>query len=98
MINELLNHLVAFHFIFKENAVYFRNPKLYSKSCRAGTSILCSLFRAVDKRECMRKMYVVTPHLNSLNETFQMRGHKICFQGEVRKSIHHLWSNLELLV
>ena len=47
--------------------------------------------RALDKREylviirdnifhfCM-KIYVVTPHLNGLNETVQMRGHNIRFR------------------
>ena len=26
------------------------------------------------------KQYIVTPHLNRLVETIQMRGHNICFQ------------------
>ena len=47
--------------------------------------------RALDKREylliimdnfcqCGTKTYVVTPHLNCLNETVRMRGHNIRFQ------------------
>ena len=31
------------------------------------------------------KLYVVTPHLNRLNETVQMRGHKVCFYTELTK-------------
>ena len=31
------------------------------------------------------KLYVVSPHLNSLDETVQMRGHNICFNGELTK-------------
>ena len=31
------------------------------------------------------KPYVVTPHLNHLSETVQMRGHNICFQSELTK-------------
>ena len=33
------------------------------------------------------KAYVVTPHLNRLNETVQMRGHNIWFRCEIRKII-----------
>ena len=33
------------------------------------------------------KTYVVTPHLNRLNELVQMRGHKIWFRRELRKII-----------
>ena len=33
------------------------------------------------------KTYVVTPHLNRLGETVQMRGHNIWFQAEKRKFI-----------
>ena len=33
------------------------------------------------------KPYVVTPHLNRLNETVQMRGHNIWFRWEIRKII-----------
>ena len=47
-------------------------------------------FRALDRRRCLMiiqnnfsyfssKPYVVTPHLNGLIETVQMRGHNICF-------------------
>ena len=31
------------------------------------------------------KPYDVTPHLNRLNETVQMRGHDICFYAELKK-------------
>ena len=30
----------------------------------------------------LHKTYVVTPHLNHLDETAQMRGHNICFNEE----------------
>ena len=30
------------------------------------------------------KPYVVTPHLNRLDETVQMRGHSICFLAELK--------------
>ena len=33
------------------------------------------------------KTYVVTPHLNRLDETVQMRGHTIWFRRERRKII-----------
>ena len=33
------------------------------------------------------KTYVVTPHLNRLDETIQMRGHNIWFRREIRKII-----------
>ena len=33
------------------------------------------------------KPYVVTPHLNRLDETIQMRGHNICFYAELIKII-----------
>ena len=33
------------------------------------------------------KPYVVTPHLNRLIETVQMRGHNICFYAELTKII-----------
>ena len=33
------------------------------------------------------KPYVVTPHLNGLDETVQMRGHNICFYAELTKII-----------
>ena len=33
------------------------------------------------------KTYVMTPHLNRLEETVQMRGHNIWFQREIRKII-----------
>ena len=50
-------------------------------------------FRALDKRQYLMifflifstKPYVVTPHLNCLNETVQMRGHNIWFYAELTK-------------
>ena len=33
------------------------------------------------------KLYVVTPHLNRLVETVQIRGHNICFNEELTKII-----------
>ena len=48
--------------------------------------------RALDKRVFddifsyfSSKPYVVTPHLNRLIETVQMRGHNICFYAELTK-------------
>ena len=41
------------------------------------------------------KLYVVTPHLNRLDETVQMRGHNICFYAELTKIIPNTPSNLE---
>ena len=51
--------------------------------------------RALDKREIYDdflssfslKPYDMTPHLNSLIETFQMRDHKVCFYAELTKII-----------
>ena len=50
--------------------------------------------RALDKREYLmifflisHQNYVVTPHLNRLIETVQMRGHKIYFYAELIKII-----------
>ena len=40
-----------------------------------------------------KKPYVMTPHLNCLIETFQMRSRNICFYAELTKHIpnyHHL--------
>ena len=53
--------------------------------------------RALDRREYLMiiednfsyfslKLHVVSPHLNRLAETVQMRGHNICFSGELTKS------------
>ena len=45
------------------------------------------------------KPYVVTPHLNHLDKTVQMRGHNICFYAELTKIIpnyHQIRSYLEL--
>ena len=44
----------------------------------------------------LHKEYVVTPHLNRLDETVQMRGHNIWFQWEIRKIIPQL-SNTPLI-
>ena len=52
-------------------------------------------FRALDKKEYLMiifsyfssKPYVVTPHLNRLFETVQMRGHNICCHAELTKII-----------
>ena len=60
---------------------------MYSESLMTGTLDLIVQSRALDKREylmivfsyCSSKPYVVTPHLNRLNETVQVRGHNICF-------------------
>ena len=35
------------------------------------------------------KPYIVTPHLNHLDETVQMRGHNLCFYAELTKIIHN---------
>ena len=68
---------------------------------------ICSVFsRAVDKREYLviirdnfcyffLKTYVVTPHLNRLDETVQMRGHNIRFHL-VKKNYPELSSNTPL--
>ena len=40
---------------------------------------------------------VVTPHLNRLVETVQIRGHNIWFQREIRKIIPQLPSNTPLI-
>ena len=42
------------------------------------------------------KTYVLTPHLNRLDETFQMRGNNIWFQREIRKIIYQLSTNTPL--
>ena len=54
--------------------------------------------RTLDKREYLMIIgdmffYVVTPHLNHLIETVQMRGHNIWFQSEIRKIIPQLLSH-----
>ena len=43
------------------------------------------------------KLYVVTPHLNCLVETVQMRGHNICFCAELTKIIPY-YHQLLLLI
>ena len=39
----------------------------------------------------------MTPHLNCLNETVQMRGHNICFYAELTKSFP-IYHQLELCI
>ena len=39
------------------------------------------------------KPYVVTPHLNRLVKTVQMRGHNICFYEELTKLIPNYHQN-----
>ena len=52
--------------------------------------------RALDKKKYLMimrdvfsyfsfKLYVMTPHLNRLDETVQMRDHNICFYAELTK-------------
>ena len=43
------------------------------------------------------KLYVVTPHLNRLIETVQMRGHNICFDAELTKIIFNYHQILPLI-
>ena len=59
--------------------------------------------RALDKRESLMiifllsKPYVVTPHLNCLVNTVQMRGHSICFYTELIKIIPNYHQILPLI-
>ena len=43
------------------------------------------------------KPYDVTPHLNRLIETVQMRGHNICFYAELTKIIPNYHQILPLI-
>ena len=43
------------------------------------------------------KPYLVTPHLNRLTETVQMRGHNLCFNSELTKIIPNYHQILPLL-
>ena len=43
------------------------------------------------------KLYVVTPHLNCLNKTVQMRGHNICLYAELTKIIPNFHQLLLLI-
>ena len=43
------------------------------------------------------KPYDVTPHLNRLVETVQMRGHNICFYAELTKTIPNYHQILPLI-
>ena len=67
-----------------------------------------SMFRAPDKREYWMiirdnfsyfssKPYVVTRHLNRLNETIQMRGHNIWFYAKSTKIILNYHQILPLI-
>ena len=56
--------------------------------------------RAVDKRKYLMiiflislKPYVVTPHLNRLIETVQMRGHNIRFYAKLTKNFSYYHQN-----
>ena len=40
---------------------------------------------------------VVTPHMNCLVETVQMRGHNICFNAELTKIIPNYYQILPLI-
>ena len=61
--------------------------------------------RALDKRDYLiiifsyfsSKPYVVTPHLNRLNETVQMKGHTICLYAELIKIIPNYHQILSLI-
>ena len=44
-----------------------------------------------------RNHYVVTPHLNRLTETVQMRGYNICFYVELTKIIPNYHQILSLI-
>ena len=43
------------------------------------------------------KPYIVTPHLNRLVETVQMRGHNVCFYEELIKIIPNYHQILHLI-
>ena len=43
------------------------------------------------------KPYVVTHHLNRLDETVQLRGHNICFYAELNKIIPNYLQVLSLI-
>ena len=43
------------------------------------------------------KPYVVTPHLNRLFKTVQMRGHNVCFYAELTKIIPNYQQMLPLI-
>ena len=71
---------------------------------------ICSITesRALDKREYFEELrdnfsyfsskpYVMTPHLNCLIETVQMRGHNIRFDGELTKIIPNYQQILPLI-
>ena len=63
-----------------------------------------TVYRASDKREYLMiiflvssKPYVVTPHLNCLIKTVQMRDHNICFYAELIKIIPNYHQILPLI-
>ena len=77
------------HIKLLKKARLFRRMGRYL-SFRAKTLFLLLPFGALDKREYLAiirdnfcasciKTYVVTPHLNHLNEMVQMRGHNLWF-------------------
>ena len=86
-------------FMEKERISQFSSKptcKASDKVCSETNSAITS--RALDKRRYLLiiegyfsyfllKPYVVTPHLNRLVETVQMRGHNICFYAELTKTI-----------
>ena len=49
------------------------------------------------KTICYDPSYVMTPHLNCLIETVQMRGHNICFYAELTKIISNYHKILPLI-
>ena len=65
--------------------------------------------RALDKKEYLMiikdffsyfslKLYVMTPHLNHLDETVQMRDHNMCFYAELTKIIpNYMYHKLHVL-
>ena len=99
----------TFKKVFHKSIFYTRNEFLRRK-VQIPRHFFCkplykSQFRALDKREYLTidfacfslKPYDVTPHLNHLDETVQMRGHNICFNAEVAKIIPNYHQLLPLI-
>ena len=72
------------------NLLFFTNSVLYCPRIRSENNAFIGNYRAPYKRGYLMiiegissyfslKPYVVTPHLNRLDETVQMRGHNIYF-------------------
>ena len=61
------------------------NPPIHQFTEQIRVSILLIIFDIFSYFSF--KPYVVTPHLNGLIETVQMRGHNICFYAAVTKII-----------